>query len=336
MATIDVPTFLKAVARQDQKYMPVLTLIQKRDCTYAVLVGTCKNKHGKIVNAYVFPAANVGLQAFEIVGSEREGHAKEQPLAKYHINMVTWADERLDYVKYFATHDAVEKLGNAVEAHKKWVLGVWKMNSGETLPEAVQKDFTLVPLSGREGDSGSESDSDSESDFLRPLRPWNSKKFKDRPVAVRREKASEGWSDLWRKPHWSWSRSTYEAGQNAFYRPNNPRCVASVEHLIRERARQQGKNVKEALEVRGPHMWLHQYQDWQFKMEDMEAWYAAKAKQEEDDGAARNQVKDTSLRRGSASKRKVERSGEEDEVKPAKVPSVDRYQLPLKTQQDQG
>ncbi|KAK5723681.1 hypothetical protein LTR15_005380 [Elasticomyces elasticus] len=48
--------------------------------------------------------------------------------------MVEWADESLDYHKYFATHQAASKFGNGYEAHKKWMLAIWRKNVEDEYP----------------------------------------------------------------------------------------------------------------------------------------------------------------------------------------------------------
>ncbi|KAK5741654.1 hypothetical protein LTR17_003860 [Elasticomyces elasticus] len=124
MAEID--TFLEAVADEDQTIMPALEVITTRTGHHAIFVGRCKNKQDEVVDAYVCPVGKTNVRAFET--RIHKGKVLQEALAEYHIRMVDWADESLDYHKYFATHQAASKFGNGYEAHKKWMLAVWRNN----------------------------------------------------------------------------------------------------------------------------------------------------------------------------------------------------------------
>ncbi|KAK4958984.1 hypothetical protein LTR10_003783 [Elasticomyces elasticus] len=126
MAAVKIDTFLEAVADEDQTIMPELEVITTRTGHQAIYVGRCKNKHDEIVDAYVCPVGKTNIRAFET--RIQKGKSLQEALAEYHIRMVKWADESLDYHMYFATHQAASKFGNGYEAHKKWMLAVWKKN----------------------------------------------------------------------------------------------------------------------------------------------------------------------------------------------------------------
>ncbi|KAK5682723.1 hypothetical protein LTS10_005853 [Elasticomyces elasticus] len=124
MAEID--TFLEAVTDEDRTIMPELGVITIRTGHQAIYVGRCKNKHDEVVDAYVCPVGKTNIRAFET--RIQKGKVLQEALAEYHIRMVDWADESLDYHKWFATHQAASKFGNGHEAHKKWMLAVWRKN----------------------------------------------------------------------------------------------------------------------------------------------------------------------------------------------------------------
>ncbi|KAK3636877.1 hypothetical protein LTR56_013988 [Elasticomyces elasticus] len=132
MAAVKIDTFLEAVADEDQTIMPELEVITTRTGHQAIYVGRCKNKHDQVVDAYVCPVGKTNVRAFET--RIQKGKVLQEALAEYHIRMVAWADESLDYHKYFATHQAASKFGNGYEAHKKWMLAIWRKNVEHEYP----------------------------------------------------------------------------------------------------------------------------------------------------------------------------------------------------------
>ncbi|KAK3634399.1 hypothetical protein LTR56_015278 [Elasticomyces elasticus] len=132
MAADRINTFLEAVADEDQTIMPELEVITTRTGHQAIYVGRCKNKHDEIVDAYVCPVGKTNIRAFET--RRQKGKVLQEALAGYHIRIVEWQDESLDYHKYFATHQAASKFGNGYEAHKKWMLAIWRKNVEDEYP----------------------------------------------------------------------------------------------------------------------------------------------------------------------------------------------------------